>query len=160
MFAVMLLAFLLVMYIRGSNLGLFLLAIRDDPVSASMAGVNVVRVRVVAWIASAFIAGLVGASYGWQISVFYPNSVFDLSISIFAIVFTLFGGRASLWGPFVGTVILYGLYTVIGVSEPRFFQLIYGILIVVLVLFLPKGLMSLFDRIRTRRDVAKEGVPL
>lgn len=160
MFAVLLLAFLLVMYIRGSNLGMSLLAIRDDPVSASMAGVNVVRVRVVAWIASAFIAGLVGASYGWQISVFYPNSVFDLSISIFAIVFTLFGGRASLWGPFVGTVILYGLYTVIGVSEPQFFQLIYGILIVVLVLFLPKGLMSLFDRIRTRRDGAKGGVPI
>lgn len=158
MFAIMVLAFVFVMYIRSSNLGMSLLAIRDDSVSAAMAGVKVVQTRVIAWLVSAFFGGLVGAAYGWHISVFYPDSVFDLAISIFAIVFTLFGGRASVWGPFIGTIILYGLYTYIGVSDPQYFQLIYGVLIVVLVLFLPKGLMSLVERIRTRRVVAKGGL--
>ena len=158
MFGVLLLAFMFVMYIRNSNFGMSLLAIRDDPVSAAMAGVKVVRTRVLAWLASAFFAGAVGAVYGWHTSVFYPDSVFQLSISIFAIVFTMFGGRASVWGPFIGTIILYGLYTYIGISDPQYFQLIYGILIVGLVLFLPKGLMSILDRIRFRRDDVKGGV--
>jgi branched-chain amino acid transport system permease protein len=157
MFAVLLLAFIFLMYIRNSNFGMSLLAIRDDRVSAAMAGVRVVHTRVVAWLASAFVAGLVGAVYGWHISVFYPDSVFQLSISIFAIVFTLFGGRATVWGPFIGTMLLYGLYTYIGISMPQYFQLIYGVLIVALVLFLPKGLMSLATRLRVGRTDLKEG---
>lgn len=159
MFGVMLLAFGFVMYIRNANFGMSLLAIRDDPVSASMAGVKVVQTRVTAWLVSAFLAGLVGATYGWHISVFYPDSVFDLAISIFAIVFTLFGGRASVWGPFIGTIILYGLYTEIGISTPQYFQLIYGVLIVALVLFLPKGLMSVVERLRPRGKPVKGGLP-
>lgn len=151
MFAILLLAFIFVMYLRSSNLGMSLLAIRDDRVSAAMAGVKVVRTRTIAWIASAFFAGAVGATYGWHTSVFYPSSVFQLSISIFAIVFTLFGGRASVWGPFIGTIILYGIYTKVAFTAPQYFQLIYGVLIVALVLFLPKGLMSVVDRIAARR---------
>ncbi len=158
MFAALILAFLFVMYIRSSNLGMSLLAIRDDTVSSSMAGINVVRTRVIAWLASAFFAGLVGAIYGWHISVFYPESVFNLTISIFAIVFTLFGGRATVVGPFVGTIILFGLYTWIGISSPQYFQLLYGLLIIVLVLFLPRGLMSLTERFQIRKTKGERGV--
>jgi branched-chain amino acid transport system permease protein len=137
-----------VIYLRHSNFGMSLLALRDDPVSASMSGIPVLRIRTLAWLVSAFMAGVVGATYGWHISVFYPNSVFNLTISIFAIVFTLFGGRATAVGPLVGTVLLYGVYTFIGVSSPQYFQLIYGLLIVALVLFLPRGVVSLFTRIK------------
>jgi branched-chain amino acid transport system permease protein len=158
MFAALILAFAFVIYIRSSNLGMSLLAIRDDTVSSEMAGINVVRTRVIAWLASAFFAGLVGAIYGWHISVFYPESVFNLSISIFAIVFTLFGGRATVVGPFIGTIILYGLYTWIGISSPQYFQLIYGVLIVVLVLFLPRGLMSLVESIHVYKASGERGV--
>lgn len=155
MLGVVLLVMGFVIYIRHSQFGFSLLALRDDPVSASMSGVNVVRARTIAWVASALIAGLTGSIYAWHISVFYPDSVFDLSISIFAIVFTLFGGRATLWGPVIGTVILYGLYDFIGVSSPQYFQLIYGLLIVALVLFLPNGVMSLLSGLGQRRRPAR-----
>ena len=49
-------------------------------------------------------------------------------------------------GPILGVVILYGVYNAIGISTPQYFQLIYGLLIVGLVLFLPNGLVSLFRR--------------
>lgn len=136
----------LVIWLRGSRFGLALQALRDDPVSAAMAGVSVVRMRTVAWLLSALVAGLSGGLFAWQISVFYPETVFDLSISIFAIVFTLFGGAGTLLGPVLGVLILYGIYNAIGISVLQYFQLIYGGLIVSLVLFLPNGLASLLTR--------------
>lgn len=108
-----------------------------------MAGVNVVRERTFAWLISATLAGLAGAIYAWAVSVFYPEAVFDLSISVFAIVFALFGGVGTVLGPLLGAVVLYGVYNYIGVSQPQDFQLIYGVLIVLIVLFLPNGLLSI-----------------
>jgi branched-chain amino acid transport system permease protein len=133
-------------YLRNSRFGLSLQAIRDDPLSAAMAGVNVVWSRMFAWLMSALIAGLVGGVFAWYVSVFYPETVFSPEFSIFAIVFALFGGVATLSGPILGVVILYGIYNLIGISTPQYFQLIYGVLIVALVLFLPNGLVSLFRR--------------
>jgi len=135
-----------VLYLRYSRFGLALQAVRDDPISAAMAGINVVWARTVAWLLSALIAGLIGANFAWYVSVFYPDNVFSPDFSIFAIVFALFGGVATVLGPILGVVLLYGLYNVIGISTPQYFQLIYGLLIMVLVLFLPNGLASLLRR--------------
>jgi len=133
-------------WLRNSRFGLSLQAIREDPISAAMAGVAVVRGRTIAWLLSALIAGLTGAVFAWHISVFYPETAFDIGISIFATVFTLFGGAATLIGPLLGVLVLYGVYNTIGITVPQYFQLIYGALIVGLVLFLPDGLVSLLTR--------------
>jgi branched-chain amino acid transport system permease protein len=136
----------IVIYLRDSRFGLSLQAIREDAISAGMAGINVVRARMLAWLLSALIAGLIGAVYAWYISVFYPETVFDLGLSIFAIVFALFGGTATIVGPILGVSILYGLYNAVGITTPQYFQLLYGILIMALVMFLPNGIVSLFKR--------------
>jgi branched-chain amino acid transport system permease protein len=136
----------LVIYLRHSHLGMALQAIREDPISASMAGINVVRERVIAWLLSAVIAGLAGGVFAWYVSVFYPETVFSVEFTIFAIVFTLFGGAATVVGPILGVVILYGIYNAVGISTPQYFQLIYGALIMGLVLFLPNGVVSLLQR--------------
>jgi branched-chain amino acid transport system permease protein len=141
-----------VVFLRRSRFGLALRAIRSDPLSAEVAGVHVVRDRAVAWAASGLLAGLAGGAFAWAISVFYPETVFDLSISIFAIVFALFGGMGTTWGPLFGTVLLYGLYNYIGVSQPQYFQLIYGLLIVALVLFAPDGVAALIATLRRKQQ--------
>jgi branched-chain amino acid transport system permease protein len=135
-----------VIYLKNSAFGLALQAVREDAVSASMAGVNVVKMRVIAWLASALVAGLAGGIYAWYVSVFYPDNVFSGDFSIFAIVFALFGGVATITGPILGVLILYGVYNLIGFTTPQYFQLIYGLLIMGLVLFLPAGLVSLATR--------------
>jgi branched-chain amino acid transport system permease protein len=135
-----------VIYLKNSAFGLALQAVREDAVSASMAGVNVVKMRVIAWLASALVAGLAGGIYAWYVSVFYPDNVFSGDFSIFAIVFALFGGVATITGPILGVLILYGIYNLIGFTTPQYFQLIYGLLIMGLVLFLPAGLVSLATR--------------
>lgn len=134
---------LLVVWLRNSRFGMSLQAIRDDSISAAMAGVSVVRGRTIAWLLSALVAGLVGGVFAWHISVFYPDTAFDLSVSIFSTVFLLFGGATTLCGPLLGVFILYGIYNLIGISVPQYFQFTYGALIVLLVLFLPNGLVSL-----------------
>src|ERR1017187_4200042 len=136
----------LVIYLRNSRFGMALQAIREDPISASMAGINVVRERIIAWLLSALIAGLAGGVFAWYVSVFYPETVFSGEFTIFAIVFALFGGNATVTGPILGVVILYGLYNAVGISTPQYLQLIYGALIMGLVLFLPNGLVSLLRR--------------
>jgi len=146
MLAILVFALILSGLMRRSRFGLALGAIRENPVSAEMAGVNVVRSRAIAWLLSAFIAGVSGAAFGWYISVFYPETVFSLSITVFAIVFVLFGGSGTLLGPLVGTLVLYGAYNYIGISTPQYFQLTYGLLIILLVLFLPSGLTSLLRK--------------
>ena len=144
--AVMALTLAVVVFLRNSRFGLALQAVREDSVSAAMAGVNVVKMRVIAWLASALVAGLAGGVYAWYVSVFYPDNVFSGDFSIFAIVFALFGGVATISGPIIGVIILYGIYNLIGFTTPQYFQLIYGLLIMGLVLFLPAGLVSLATR--------------
>ena len=136
----------LVIYLRNSRFGMALQAIREDPISAGMAGINVVRERIIAWLLSALIAGLAGGVFAWNVSVFYPETVFSVEFTIFAIVFALFGGNATVTGPILGVVILYGIYNAVGISTPQYFQLLYGLLIMGLVLFLPNGLVSLLQR--------------
>jgi branched-chain amino acid transport system permease protein len=135
-----------VICLRHSHFGMALQAIREDPISAGMAGINVVRARIIAWLISAAIAGLAGGVFAWYVSVFYPETVFSVEFTIFAIVFTLFGGTATVTGPILGVVILYGIYNAVGISTPQYFQLIYGALIMGLVLFLPNGVVSLLQR--------------
>lgn len=137
---------LLVIYLRNSRFGMALQAIREDAISAGMAGINVVRERIIAWLLSALAAGLTGGVFAWYVSVFYPETVFSGDFTIFAIVFALFGGTATILGPILGVAILYGIYNAIGISTPQYFQLIYGMLIMGLVLFLPTGLVSLLRR--------------
>jgi branched-chain amino acid transport system permease protein len=144
--AILALTLALVIYLRNSRFGLALQAIREDAVTAGMAGIDVVRMRTLAWLLSALIAGLSGGVFAWYVSVFYPETVFSASFSIFAIVFALFGGVATVSGPILGVIILYGTYNAIGITAPQYFQLIYGLLIMALVLFLPDGLVSLLKR--------------
>ncbi len=146
MLVILLLATGLAAYFRISRFGMALRAMNADPTSAAMAGIDVVRTRLIVWLISAAVAGLAGGAYAWNLSVFYPDAVFALQISVFAIVFALFGGVGTVVGPVIGAIALYALYNGVGISAPQYFEFIYGFLIVVLVLFLPNGLMSLLAR--------------
>jgi branched-chain amino acid transport system permease protein len=137
-----------VAWLRHARFGLRLRAARDNSIAASMAGINIVRERLIVWLMSALAAGLIGAVYAWSATTFFPDAMFDLQFSIFAIVFTLFGGAGTLLGPMIGVFILYGFYNVIGISTPQYFQLIYGLLIIMLVLFFPQGLTAISRRLR------------
>jgi branched-chain amino acid transport system permease protein len=137
-----------VAWLSHARFGLRLRAARDNAIAASMAGIDIVRGRLIVWLVSALAAGLIGAVYAWRSATFFPDAMFDLQFSIFAIVFTLFGGAGTLAGPLIGVIVLYGFYNAIGISTPQYFQLVYGLLIIVLVLFFPEGLAAIPRRLR------------
>ncbi len=137
-----------VAWLRHARFGLRLRAARDNAIAASMAGIDIVRGRLIVWLVSALAAGLIGAVYAWRSATFFPDAMFDLQFSIFAIVFTLFGGAGTLAGPLIGVIVLYGFYNAIGISTPQYFQLVYGLLIIMLVLFFPEGLAAIPRRLR------------
>lgn len=132
--------------IRLSRWGIALRAIKGNPISARMVGLNVVRARSVVWLLSAVLAGLGGALFAWNATVFYPETVFSLDLAVFPIVFMLFGGVGGIVGPLLGTAVLYTAYNYIGISLPLYVKLLYGVLIVALVLFAPRGALSLLGR--------------
>jgi len=146
MLAIVVLSMVIVLFIRISNFGLSLLSIKEDRVSASLSGINVSKARAVAWGLSSFVAGLSGAAFAWYVAVFYPGTVFSLGISVFVIVFVLFGGVGTLVGPLIGAATLYSFYNFIGISTPEYFQLVYGLLIIIFALFLPNGVLSIIEK--------------
>ena len=145
-FAALLATVLITYVVRTSNFGLALRAIRDDPTVASLSGINVVLYRSIAWLTSSILAGFSGGLFGWYISFFYPSSVFSINYSLFAIVFTIFGGPGTLIGPVIGAGVLYTIYDAVGLLYPLYFTLIFGILVILLILFLPEGLKKVFRR--------------
>lgn len=149
--ALLIAAVIISYFIKHSRFGLALRAIRDDLTSASTSGINVSLFRNIAWWVTAAIAGFAGALYGWYIVFFYPSDVFSITITLYAIVFLIFGGKDSIIGPLLGTMVLYSMYYGIGLTYPLYFYTAFGIMIVVLILFIPNGVVSLI-----RKTVAKE----
>jgi branched-chain amino acid transport system permease protein len=121
MLVIMVLASAIAVFFRVSRFGLALRAMTEDRVSAEMAGIDIVRARLIVWLVSAGIAGLAGGAYAWSISVYYPSAVFGTEITVFAIVFALFGGVGTVIGPIVGAIVLYSLYDAIGITVPQYF---------------------------------------
>jgi len=129
-------------FLRASIFGRSLLAAKDNPLSAQAAGIPVYGGRMIIWLVSSVIAGLAGAIYALNVKFFYPDTVFDLSFSLFPLIFAILGGVGTAVGPLVGTLLLYGLYTLIGLKMPDVFQLLFGVVVIIVMLSLPGGLVG------------------
>lgn len=138
---------LVILVIKKTNLGLVLQAIRDDKLAASLVGINTLKFRTYAWVISSFFAGMAGSLIGIYLGFFYPSGVFDLTeFSILVIVFLIFGGKGTYLGPIIGTIVLFALYQFLTIYYPNYFLLVFGVIIVLLILFLPDGVIVLFSK--------------
>ena len=132
--------------LERSKYGRSLAAIRDAELAAGTAGVDVSRLKIIAFVISATIAGLAGSLYAHLSSYISPDVfVFDVTAQILSMV--LIGGIGTTWGPVLGAVMLTFLPELLRVSK-AYYQLIYGAGIVAMVIFLPIGLMGLLRRWR------------
>lgn len=138
---------LIILYIRHSNFGLALRAMNDDRTSVALSGVNAPRFRTYAWIISTFLVGIAGGLYGIFLGFFYPPGVFDLTqFSVMVIIFLIFGGRGTYLGPLIGTVVLFLAYQEITLNYPNLSLLVFGVIVILLILFLPDGVVSLINK--------------
>jgi len=146
MMALMVLTIWTVGRVSGSRLGIALRCIREDPEAAQVLGVDVVRSRLKAWILAALFPSLAGGVEAWYTAIIDPDSSFNLLITTKTIVYAMFGGLGTVMGPVIGAVSLYALDDLIWGKFPMLNLLILGLLIVLLVLFLPRGIVGTVTR--------------
>ncbi len=129
-------------WIRLSRFGRHLAAIRDDMEAAQVAGLNVARLRLHAWMLSAGLGSLIGGVEACYSSVIDPETAFNLLYSTKAIIFAAFGGFGTAIGPVVGALAMYSVDNWIWERFPSLNNLALGVVIVALMVFFPKGIVG------------------
>ena len=156
MWITVLVAFALNYFVLHSQWGLSVTGVRDDEVAASAVGVPTSWVKIVAFIMSALAPAAVGGLVAWNRSFLDPPSAFDPTLDLQVIVFALFGGIGTLWGPALGTVILVIVGEQFWAYLPDLQLALYGVLVIAVVLAFPGGIVGVANKFGwlRRRPVA------
>ena len=157
--ALLLAAIGLAWWIRRTKIGTGLLAIREDEDKAATIGINTPVYKIIGFVASAVFLGMAGGIYGYYLAFIDPTGMFDIVISVQIILAVVLGGRGTLWGPVLGAAIIEPLNEFanqqFGGGNSRL--LIFGGLLALTILLLPKGIIpsvrELLER-RTKRGKA------
>lgn len=126
-----------------SSVGRAFIAVREDQLAASAMGINVAKYRLLAFVLSAAIAGVGGSLYA-HFARFINPEVFNMALSTRILVMTVVGGLGSLAGSVLGGVVIYLLPEMLRFLQD-YYYLIYGVILILILLFLPDGLISFFN---------------
>lgn len=147
--AVLALLALLANRIRRSHAGRAFMAVRDDELAAAMTGLPVTRVKVAAFTLGAIYAGVAGCLFAFHIRFVSPED-FNFSHSIVFLAMLVVGGEGSIIGAILGAVGVTLLPELLrGVGNA--YLLVFGLLVLLILIILPRGLISLADRSTYRR---------
>jgi branched-chain amino acid transport system permease protein len=146
MTVIMVAVFVLTVIVDRSRLGFGLRCIQQNEDAANMVGVDTTRYKVVAYILSALFCGTVGAAYASWAGYIDPNDSFSIIMTIKVPVMCLLGGPGTVLGPVVGTAAFTLLEEVFWANFLDYNRAILGAVIVVLIFFLPGGLLGLSYR--------------
>ena len=132
-----------VAYLVGhSRFGIRLNAIREDEVAAEALGINVTRYKLVAFVLSAVFPAVAGGIQAYKVLYIEPLSVFFVQITIAMALMAMLGGKGTVIGPVVGAVLLYTAQELTWVNFPTAHLIAYGLFIIVVARFMPRGLMG------------------
>jgi branched-chain amino acid transport system permease protein len=146
MTVIMVAVFVLTVVVDRNRLGFGLRCIQQNEDAANMVGVDTTRYKVVAYILSALFCGTVGAAYASWAGYIDPNDSFSIIMTIKVPVMCLLGGPGTVLGPVVGTAAFTLLEEVFWANFLDYNRAILGAVIVVLIFFLPGGLLGLSYR--------------
>ncbi|MBW1997023.1 MAG: branched-chain amino acid ABC transporter permease [Deltaproteobacteria bacterium] len=130
--------------IEHSRLGYFLTAFKENEDAARALGVRTGRVRLTAMAISSFLAAVVGGFYAQYLVYIDPISVARIQISVQVALFAIVGGVGTVFGPPIGALIFIPITIVLraalGTALPGLHLIIYGVILILVLLFLPKGI--------------------
>jgi branched-chain amino acid transport system permease protein len=137
-----------------SRFGLRLMTVREDEVAAEAMGINTARYKLIAFLLSAFVPGVVGGLFARDTGYIEPISVFPLFFTITMIVMVLFGGKGTIWGPVLGASTLFVFQELVWAQFLYLHQVLFGAIIVIVVLLMPKGILGMLqERYRLPRTL-------
>lgn len=142
-------------YIENSKLGYYLTAFKENEDAARALGVNTGRVRLTAMALSSFFSAIIGTFYAQYVVYIDPSSVIRLPLSVQVALFAIVGGVGTVFGPIIGAAIFIpitiGLRAWLGTSIPGLYMIIYGVILIVIMLYMPDGI---YGKIKNRRAAA------
>lgn len=118
--------------------GVVLHAIREEEIGARAIGINTTRYKLLAFCVSGFFAGIAGGLYTHTLRVAGPSTL-ELWNSILPVIWTVFGGMISMYGPAVGVYVLYPMMELLR-AVPEYRMLIFGMIAVLVLVFMPEGI--------------------
>jgi len=155
-FGMLLVTLAVVQGIRRSRLGFHLIATRERESAARAAGVRTVRVRLVAVAISAALCAMIGSFHAVYLSFIEPAAMFSLALSIQIAMFALIGGIGTVAGPVLGAVVLVPITewarAALGGSAIGLHGFVYGVVLILFVLFMPNGIMGAIRRLLPQAD--------
>jgi branched-chain amino acid transport system permease protein len=139
-FSLLALTFLGSLWLAHSRLGRALTAIRENEMRTSMLGYNVARLKLIAFVLSGTISGMAGAAYA-LLFAYIGASFGSIQYSIEALLFTLLGGAGTVIGPLLGAGLMFYLIDIAS-NYTTAYMLVTGVVLVILILFFPKGIIG------------------
>jgi len=140
--------YLLGWIISRSRLGFALRIIGGDETVARHVGIDTAKVKVILFTTTGFFAALVGAIIAPRWSYIEPNQVFSPQLSFFVVIMALLGGAGRLWGPVVGVILFLLIWNWVDTNFPNQSILVLGIAFLVIVYFLPHGVVGRLEQLR------------
>jgi len=137
-------------FIRRSKYGLALRSIGESEEAAAHTGINVTMIKVITFAISAFFAGAAGAIMATKWTYIDPYVAFDPLRSFMPVLMAIFGGMGQLYGPVIGAAIFAYLAEILQTKFPYYYMLVFGIILVVVILYLPQGLVGLIQKLQGR----------
>jgi branched-chain amino acid transport system permease protein len=128
--------------IHRSKLGFGLRCIQQNEDAANILGVNAYAYKTAAFALSALFVGIAGAIYASWVTYIEPSDVFDILLTVRPMVMVLLGGLGTIFGPALGAVILLAFENLVWRNFLTIHAAVLGVIIVVLILFLPNGILS------------------
>jgi len=146
---------------RRTRIHFALTSIRDDEVAAASSGINITRYLAVAFGVASALQGLTGAAYAQVYGFVTPDGSFSVDFTLLPLAMALLGGIYGTVGPIIGAVLLGVIGEYLKLFIPYGHQIAYGLIVTVVILFMPRGIAGLARRLRGGRstDSAPEGRP-
>jgi branched-chain amino acid transport system permease protein len=154
MFAILVVLVLTSYYIRHSKFGLALQSIGEDEEASAHTGINVTVLKTIMFAVSALFIGAAGAIMATRWTYIDPYIAFNPLFSFMPVLMAIFGGMGQFYGPIIGAAIFAYLEELLITKFPYYYMLIFGIILVVAILYLPGGLVGLVQK-RRKRDLGE-----
>ncbi len=136
--------------IKRSRFGLALRSIGESEEAAAHSGVNINRVKVVMFAVSAFFMGVTGATMSMRWTYIDPTLAFSIQYSFMPVLMAIFGGMGHLYAPITGATIFSLLEEILTTKFPYYYMLLFGLTMLVVILFMPHGLEGMIEKWRKK----------
>jgi len=143
MLVIVLLTVLVAYFLKRSKFGLILYSIGESEEAAAHIGIDVTRYRIIFFALSCFFMGLAGAVMTTKWAYIDPRIAFNPILNFTPVLMALFGGVGEIYGPILGASLLTGISEVLLSRFPYYYMLLYGMIFIVVISFLPEGLVGL-----------------